>query len=192
MKNQSISKENLKKIYDVACPSWQAKLEGYAKREPFNSEVELTSAEVNEMFEASDDKQTKVLVKYLDKTKTKTILDEIMSFEDACAKLGITDSDNEINIIKSLSTPNRDKLIAMYRLEIIAKALNDGWYPNFNNDNEYKYFNYFRMVNGVFSFFTVNYYFATVIVPSALYFKSSEIAQHCSNIAFEDYKTLYN
>ena len=121
MKNQSISKENLKKIYDVACPSWQAKLEGYAKREPFSSEVELTSAEVNEMFEASDDKQTKVLVKYL--AKPKTILDEIMSFEDACTKLGITDSDNEINIIKSLSTPNRDKLIAMYRLEIIAKPI---------------------------------------------------------------------
>jgi hypothetical protein len=189
MKNQSISKENLKKIYDVACPSWQAKLEGYAKREPFSSEVELTSAEVNEMFEASDDKQTKVLVKYL--AKPKTILDEIMSFEDACVKLGITDSDNEINILKSLSTPNRDKLIAMYRLEIIAKALNDGWYPNFDNDNEYKYFNYFRMLNGVFSFYSVRFNDTVMIVPSALYFKSSEIAQHCSKIAFDDYKTLY-
>ena len=189
MKNQSISKENLKKIYDVACPSWQAKLEGYAKREPFSSEVELTSAEVNEMFEASDDKQSKVLVKYL--SKPKTILDEIMSFEDACAKLGITDSDNEINILKSLSTPNRDKLIAMYRLEIIAKALNDGWCPNFNNDDEYKYFNYFRMVEGGFSFSTVGCNDTHITVPSALYFKSSEIAQHCSNIAFEDYKTLY-
>ena len=189
MKNHSISKENLKKIYDVACPSWQAKLEDYAKREPFSSEVELTSAEVNEMFEASDEKQTKVLVKYL--AKPKTILGEIKSFEDACAKLGITDSDNEINILKSLSTPNRDKLIAMYRLEIIAKALNDGWYPNFNNDDEYKYFNYFRMVNGVFSFYFVTYIDTAMHVPSALYFKSSEIAKHCSKIAFEDYKTLY-
>ena len=189
MKTQSISKENLKKIYDVACPSWQAKLEGYAKREPFSSEVGFTSAEVNEMFEASDDKQTKVLVKYL--TKPKTILDEIMSFEDACIKLGITDSDNEINILKSLSTPNKDKLIAFYRLEIIAKALNDGWYPNFNNYDEYKYFNYFRMVKGVFSFSYVHYHSTDMRVPSALYLKTSELAKHCSEIAFEDYKTLY-
>jgi len=187
--NQSILKENLKKIHDVACLTWKEKLEGYAKREAFSSEVELTSDEVNEMFDASDEKQKKVLSKYL--TKPKTIFDDIMSFEDACIKLDITDSDNEIKILKSLSTPNRDKLIALYRLEIIAKALNDGWYPNFNNDNECKYFNYFRMLNGVFSFYIVRYNFATLYVPSALYFKSSEIAQHCSKIAFDDYKTLY-
>jgi len=188
--NQSILKENLKKIHDVACATWKEKLEGYAKREAFSSEVELTSSEVNEMFDASDEKQKKVLSEYL--TEPKMVFDDIMSFEDACIKLGITDSDNEINILKSLSTPNRDKLIAFYRLEIIAKALNDGWYPNFNNHNEYKYFNYFIMLNGVFSFdYVVHYYDATMTVPSALYFKSSEIAQHCSKIAFDDYKTLY-
>ena len=42
MEKQIITRENLKAIYDVACTNWKTKLEGYASRNPFNPEIELT------------------------------------------------------------------------------------------------------------------------------------------------------
>jgi len=57
MKAQTITKENLKKIHDVACTTWKSKLEAYANRKPFDCEVELTGEEIEEMFAASDSNQ---------------------------------------------------------------------------------------------------------------------------------------
>jgi hypothetical protein len=188
MKNQSISKTNLKKIYDVACTTWKSKIEALAQRDLFGDEVELTQKEIDEMFEVSDEKQIKVLSKFL--TKSKNLIDDINSFEDACESLGITDSKSEIKILESISTPSKDKLIALYKLEIIIRALNNGWYPDFKNSSEYKYFNYFRMEGG-FSFYTVYCRNSAVTVPSALYLKNKELAEHCAKIAIKEYETLY-
>ena len=54
MEKQIITRENLKAIHDVACDGWKTKLADYAKRNPFQLEIELTQAEVDEMFNASD------------------------------------------------------------------------------------------------------------------------------------------
>jgi hypothetical protein len=188
METQKISRENLKEIHKVACPTWQKKLEEYALRDVFSSSVELTSEEVDEMFNTSDAKQKEILSKFL--TQPKNIMNEINSFEDACIKLEITQS--AIETIKILSSlPNGYKLIAFYKLEIIIKALNDGWYPNFENHNEYKYFNWFKLNDGVFSCYCTYYTYSNMYVPSALYLKSNDLAVHCAKIAFEEYKTFY-
>ena len=46
--------------------------------------------------------------------------------------------------------------LALRKLIIITKALNNGWEPDWNNENQYKYFPYFDMRNGV-SFASVGY-----------------------------------
>jgi hypothetical protein len=190
MKSQSITKINLKKIHDVACPTWKSKIEEFAKRDLFNDKIELTQSEVDEMFDASDDKQKSSLNKFLNKSKN--LLAEINSFEDACNVLGIIDSENEIKILKSLSTPNKFKMIAFYKLEIIIRALNNGWYPNWTNSNEYKYWNYFSYYGGGgFSFYNTSCNATRTHVPSALYFKTLELAKHGAKIAFEEYKEFY-
>lgn len=188
MKNQSISKANLKKIHDVACSSWKTKIEGFAKRDLFGDEVELTQNEINEMFEASDEKQVKILSKFL--TKSKDLIEEINSFEDACRVLGIEDSKSEINILESLSTPTKHKLIAFYKLEIIIRALNNGWIPNWDNSNEAKYWNWWTMASG-FSYYYTYCSGTRTFVPSALCLKTSELAKHCAKIAIKEYKILY-
>ena len=60
--NKTIKKSDLKKIYDVACLTWQKKIETeYATRNPWGDTIEFTQSEVDEMFKAADSSQTKVL-----------------------------------------------------------------------------------------------------------------------------------
>lgn len=174
MKAQTINKENLKKIHDVACSTWKKKLEGYAKRKPFDNEVELTGDEIEEMFAASDANQKKVLNKFFVKEKI-GIMGKVGSYEDACKVLDIS----------------VEKRTPYERLCIIIKALNEGWYPDFNNTSEYKYWNYFRMVDDSFSFCAVLYHDIGMYVPSALYLKTKELAEYAVEIAFEEYKETY-
>ena len=175
METQKITRENLKKIHDVACPTWKIKLEEYATRNPFGDEIELTSEEVNEMFNASDAKQKSILNSYLKEIRA-GIMSKVTSYEDACKVLNL-----DINESK---TPYE-------RLCIIIKALNEGWYPDFKNGDEYKFYNYFHMDNGVFSYCHTTYYFSNVYVPSALYLKSAELAKYAVEIALKEYKEVY-
>jgi hypothetical protein len=59
--NKTVKKSDLKKIYDVACLTWQGKIEKLAARNTFGDDVELTQSEIDEMFKAADSSQNKVL-----------------------------------------------------------------------------------------------------------------------------------
>lgn len=173
MNTQIITKANLKKIHDVACASWKTKIKGYANRKPFDSEIELSQVEIDEMFAASDEKQTTLLNKFF--VKPKSIMDRVKTYKDACEVLGLT----------------LEKRSAYERLCIFLKALNEGWFPNFDNSNQYKYWNYFIMKNGVFSYCDADYYCSAVGFPSALYLKNRQLAAYAAKVAYEEYKEVY-
>ena len=182
MENQIITRENLKAIHDVACDGWKTKLADYAKRNPFQLEIELTQAEVDEMFKASDASQTKVLKKFF-----KIPLDirsKVNSFLDACSVLNINP-----NTVYSERDDKIDK--AFKRLKIMVKALNEGWYPNWENEKEYKWINFFQMKGG-FSYWRTYNCSTFTNVPSALCLKNNELALHLIEIAIEDYKEYYS
>lgn len=174
MSKQIISRENLMEIHKIACEGWKTKIEGYAKRNPFQSEIEFTDNEVAEMFNASDAAQKKVLSKFFT-VKRIGIMGKVTSFLDACELLGVSPKDKS----------------PFDKIAIIAKALNEGWWPDFTNESEYKYWNYFYMNKGVFSYCNPLYDISNMNVPSALYFKSNELAKYAVEIAFEEYKELY-
>jgi hypothetical protein len=62
----------------------------------------------------------------------------IKSYEDACKKLNI--DPDQIPFVSMISKEMQKAIIAVYQLFIIFKAINDGWEPNWNDYNEYKYF----------------------------------------------------
>jgi hypothetical protein len=102
---------------------------------------------------------------------------KIKTFEDACKALNI-----------NFTPPGeltKDE-VAYLKLKIIAKALNDGWIPNWNNWDERTYYPWFRMGNngaspGVgFSYYGCDYGAANSTVGSRLCFKSSELAKYAS------------
>lgn len=181
MEKQTITREDLKAIHNIACVNWKTKLEGYANRNPFQDEIELSQSEIDEMIKASDEAQVKVLKKFF--VLPKDIRDKIKSFLDACNVLGVDPK----NVYHSSDSPMD---IAFKKLKIIIKALNEGWWPNFEDESEYKYWNYFKMKGG-FSYWDTDYSNTTTNVPSALLLKSNDLALHVAEIALEEYKILY-
>jgi hypothetical protein len=108
----------------------------------------------------------------------------ITSFSDACIRLGLSEPD--------LIKPNYDKKYqAFIKLSIIIEGLNDGWKPDFTDDDQYKYYNYFYFKNGSFVFFGTSYDCSNLSVPSALYLKDNETAKYCKDNFIDLYKEYY-
>jgi hypothetical protein len=61
MNTQSITRAQLKEIYDIACTGWQKKIEAFAGRNPFGDTIEFTDKEVQEMFDAATSSQFEVI-----------------------------------------------------------------------------------------------------------------------------------
>ena len=116
----------------------------------------------------------KVLNKLL--KRDKGVMGNITSYETACDSLGIK--------------PNKN-VTPYEKLTTIIKALNQGWYPNFDNEIERKWFNYYQKNRGVFSFYTVHYRNTGLAVPSALYLKDEKTAKYANETFFNEYKELY-
>ena len=71
--------------------------------------------------------------------KPKDITEEVKSYEDACRVLGYNVTEDSVLRREGF----RPDEIARRKLEIITEALNEGWAPDWNNTNEYKYYPWF-------------------------------------------------
>lgn len=104
------------------------------------------------------------------------ITDRVKSFEDACQVLGISTNVPEV---KGLPRKHQKAIVANYKLIIIAEALNEGWKPNWQDSDEYKYYPWFDMSNpaGVGYSFTSNTASHTyAAIGSRLCLKNRELA----------------
>lgn len=72
------------------------------------------------------------------------ITEMVKSFEDACQVLGIS---TNVPDVKGLPRKHQSAIVANYKLIIIAEALNEGWKPNWQDSDEYKYYPWFDMRN---------------------------------------------
>jgi hypothetical protein len=114
----------------------------------------------------------------------------IKTYEDACTVL-------KLNPVTQLPISNpktsEDKAInAVKKLFIVAKALNEGWVPDWDNSNERKWWPWFCMDSAGSGFrFDVAYFECTytyTIVGSRLCFKNKELAQYAGTQFIEIYK----
>lgn len=86
-----------------------------------------------------EDEDTTVFDFYTDEQEYEEITDRVKSYTDACNVLGIEPM-NEQDMKEQGYRPDE---IARRKLETITEALNEGWKPDWNNTNEYKYYPYF-------------------------------------------------
>lgn len=104
------------------------------------------------------------------------ITDRVKSFEDACQVLGISTNVPEV---KGLPRKHQKAIIANYKLIVIAEALNEGWKPNWQDSDEYKYYPWFDMSNpaGVgFSYTDNAASYTAAYLGSRLCLKNRELA----------------
>ncbi len=115
----------------------------------------------------------------------------IKTFEDACKAKGL-DAAKVLPDFSSFPTEHQAALIAHAKLIIIASAINGEWKPDWNNDDEYKYYPWFDMEKtegnpAGFSLSGVYCSYSFSGVGSRLCFQSREKA----NYAVEQFIDLY-
>jgi hypothetical protein len=102
----------------------------------------------------------------------------IKTFEDACAHLDIDPT--TVPDLSMIPEEFRKPLIAAYKLMIIYKAINNGWVPDWNDDDQQKHFPWFGVLSSGsgFSVSTSHYDCTVTDVGSRLCTDSSEKARY--------------
>ncbi len=138
----------------------------YSKNHTINVWVKIISEKFNDLDFNNRENELALILNITSKAEIKKIKEAsfivfgrklgVESFEDACIKLG------QSTILPSfigLNDELSNKFISEYKLTIIIKALNEGWYPNWGNSGEYKYIPYFNMTAGGLSFWNSFLYY---------------------------------
>ena len=108
-------------------------------------EISINQKQQNELtavYTQLNDEQKAVLNDIFgeDTFKPKDIRDRVKTFEDACTVLGIDPDEWK----KKHLMFDKD-VLAYLKLRVIAKALNEGWYPKFTED-ERRYYPWFYII----------------------------------------------
>jgi hypothetical protein len=122
------------------------------------------------------------------------VRDRIKTLQDAIDYLGEDDTDVNalIHLIKNFVSNNH---IRNYQsLVVIAKALNEGWQPDWTNDNQRKYTPWFKHKAGFgLSCDAYDFWDTDASVGSRLCYKSSELAVYAATqfaICYNNYLSI--
>jgi len=120
------------------------------------------------------------------------ITDRIKTFEDARDMVVPASELPNLSVLMDYPGINKDIISAraQAKLSIIARALNEGWTPDWKNSSQYKYFPWFK-ANPSGSGLSCNDYvcaLANSCIGSRLCFKSAELAEYVG----KQFEALYN
>jgi hypothetical protein len=115
----------------------------------------------------------------------RSVTDRIKTIQDVLADNNITQEQFD----KSCEGLEPDE-VAYRIIKMLAKSLNEGWEPNWDNNNEYKYYPWFDMEGGSsgFRFHDCDFWRSHSVVGSRLCFKSSELATYAGEQFIDVYK----
>lgn len=120
----------------------------------------------------------------------KPITDRVKSFVDVCE---IADLDITQFVTPKDASPEEITALAFRKLMIIARVLNEGWEPNWDDNSEYKYYPYMKHKTGSgFSLYDVYYACSASCVPSRLCFHSESLAQYAATQFGDIYAAYFN
>lgn len=92
----------------------------------------------------NEDEDVSVFDFYTEEQDYTDIRDRVKSYADACNVLGIAEMDEKAMKASGF----RPDEIARRKLETITEALNEGWRPDWNNTDEWKYYPWFYIKPG--------------------------------------------
>ena len=121
----------------------------------------------------------------------KDIKERIKTFDDVIRELG-DDPEEFKNAISIMEEPDE---IAYVKLKLIAKALNEGWTPDWSNGEWDKWYPWFKMDDsssaGRFSFSDAVNQRSGSSVGSRLCFKSKDLATYAGTQFLDIYKDFF-
>lgn len=114
---------------------------------------------------------------------------KITSYEDACKVLGVEPINEEV--FNVFPKEDRKSTIAYHKLTIIARALNNGWLPDWENTNESKYYPIFRYISAGLSYIATYDVTTNARIVSRLCFSSPVIAEYAADHFTDLYRDYY-
>ena len=119
----------------------------------------------------------------------KCITERVKSVGDACEILGSKDEEvQNLRQLETLDSPPQ-KLLDYQKLVVVIKALNEGWYPDFEND-EYKWFPWFEMRGGQ-ALHCVGFYHSRASVPAPTLLKSRDLVKYATSRFLDLYRSVF-
>jgi hypothetical protein len=119
------------------------------------------------------------------------VTEVVKTFEDACEVLGL-DPEEVLPEVAGLDADDNKAITAVTKLIIIARALNQGWVPDWKNSNEPKWHPYFNMESGSgLSFVDCGDWFSGSDVGSRLCFKTRELAEYAAKQFTDIYQNFF-
>lgn len=178
----TITKTELKRIYDIACDMWQSKIVEYTKRNPFGDTIEFTEKEVKEMISASTEKQLPIVKEIFNVVNS---WENIKSVEDAIKILG--EKDEEVSLLRNIQHASLPRhILAEQELVVIIKAINEGWEADFDNHSQPKYFPWWCLDKN-FSLDIMLCCISEFCIPRRLCLETREKVEYVSS----EFKNLY-
>ena len=119
----------------------------------------------------------------------KCITERVKSVANACEILGSKDEEvQNLRQLETLDSPPQ-KLLDYQKLVVVIKALNEGWYPNFEND-EYKYYPWFDMRDGQ-ALDCVLFCYSVTSVPAPTLLKSGDLVRYATSQFLDLYRSVF-
>ena len=151
--------------------------------------LQLDKEKALKAFREANDDGKKLLIELYGRElfPEKNAIKRITTLEMACVDLGLL---SEGAIGQFVGEKHGTSLQAYTQLIVIADALNEGWVPNWNDGNEYKWYPWFKYNGWGFGFSGTGfgYTFTHACLGSRLVFKSQELAEH----AGRTFESIYN
>ena len=146
----------------------------------------ITKENAIKAYDAAGKKTQEVLANLLGRAVfLKDVKDRIKTFEDALQTVG----DTLENFNKRTALDSADEK-AYKQVKVIVAALNEGWKPNWDDSNEYKYYPWFKLSSSGVGFSSYGFIFGSSysVVGSRLVFKSRELAEYAGKQFLAEYR----
>lgn len=140
-----------------------------------------------EKYKSSSKEEKELLKDIFGDIFPKNVMERIKTIDNVLKENGISKKEFD----KSCTGLSEDEI--NYRLlKLIAKALNEGWLPNWKDSDEYKYVPWFKMNDSSsasrFSYGGCDGWVTVTNVGSRLCYKSSELAKYAGTQFLEIYR----
>lgn len=116
------------------------------------------------------------------------LIDRVKSLSDIFKELGrkqLTLSDFDY-----LPVSQRKSALATYEITSANELLNEGWFPDFNNTNQYKYYSWWEKKASGWVFSFVSCRVSSSCMGSGFYSKDEKIAKFIATLLKESYNNL--
>lgn len=119
--------------------------------------------------------------------QNQNVMDRVKTFEDALKETGRPDMPD----FSCIPDDMRKHFEAQYKMIVITEALNEGWKPDWDN-NECKYYTWFAMSPSSFAFYYSNFERSLAFAGSGsrLKFKTRELAEYASRHFIDIWKDI--